>query len=602
MSDGRIKHLVRSEGKVRILEMVDGSVVEREGGSVSWRNNNPGNLKFSYSGSADKTVDSVRSKEQALADAQKRYQGVVGLDQWGNAVFESYEAGRAAKIQLLERKYGDMTVDSMVRSYSVSDYSGKTNHDAQLNFIYSEGSRQGVGLRGKLIGSMDAAELNALADGIKGFEGWKVGATHAVRPAQVGTVSEPVRPSAGPQDITIYAAARAHFFEQGRSYEYGRSDHPKPGRDPSRLERDLDGDGRLGVDCSAFVWRALKDAGYGVPGENAAGFTTHSLFVGNTVTQFAAKNFDVIPAEEARQSRGSLQPGDLLMFSSKGGQHIAIFKGYDEKGNIQFIGSQGSTGPSEVTIVPHGYWDGAATHIVGALRAKPEFRTHTPSVQISNHQAVSAGVKVDTEVQFGSKGVQVHAVQQKLSALGYNDASGRPLRIDSDFGTRTEEAVKAFQLAHGLQVDGVVGYDTRNALAKSERLPLLSERTHPDNPMFQQARHGLKDMPGSPFRSEAELDRTAAAMVSAARQAGISRIDHVVMNTHGNGVIAVQGDLRDPAKNFVSIDKAQAASQSLEQSTSQLAQHLAHREQGAQVQAQMQNVEHRAGLSLGMRP
>ena len=98
MSDEKIKRLVHTEGKTRTLEMDDGSVVEREGGSVSWRNNNPGNLKFAYAGSADRTDHAVRTREQALADAQKRYRGVVGLDQWGNAVFESYEAGRAAKM------------------------------------------------------------------------------------------------------------------------------------------------------------------------------------------------------------------------------------------------------------------------------------------------------------------------------------------------------------------------------------------------------------------------------------------------------------------------------------------------------------------------
>ena len=72
------------------------------------RNNNPGNLKFEFAGSADKTVTNPRTREQALESAQGRYKGVVDLDQWGNAVFESYEAGRVAKIQLLERRFGDL--------------------------------------------------------------------------------------------------------------------------------------------------------------------------------------------------------------------------------------------------------------------------------------------------------------------------------------------------------------------------------------------------------------------------------------------------------------------------------------------------------------
>lgn len=60
---GRITRVASSVGKARTLEIEDGSVIERSGGSVSWRNNNPGNLKFDFAGSADKTVKTVRTRE-----------------------------------------------------------------------------------------------------------------------------------------------------------------------------------------------------------------------------------------------------------------------------------------------------------------------------------------------------------------------------------------------------------------------------------------------------------------------------------------------------------------------------------------------------------
>jgi len=72
MSDEKIKRLVRAEGKTRTLEMEDGRVIERDGGSASWRNNNPGNLKFAYAGSADRKDHAVRTMGQALRDAQQR--------------------------------------------------------------------------------------------------------------------------------------------------------------------------------------------------------------------------------------------------------------------------------------------------------------------------------------------------------------------------------------------------------------------------------------------------------------------------------------------------------------------------------------------------
>jgi hypothetical protein len=82
VSEQNIEKLISSKGKVRTFQLDSGEIVERDGGSVSWRNNNPGNLKFEFQGSADKTVHNHRSKEQALVRAQKSYDGVVALDQW----------------------------------------------------------------------------------------------------------------------------------------------------------------------------------------------------------------------------------------------------------------------------------------------------------------------------------------------------------------------------------------------------------------------------------------------------------------------------------------------------------------------------------------
>lgn len=225
-----------------------------------------------------------------------------------------------------------------------------------------------------------------------------------------------------------------------------------------------------------------------------------------------------------------------------------------------------------------------------------------PSSGAVAERAQAAVAKSDGALGAGEQGRDVHHLQQALHRLGYTDAKGHPLKIDGAFGRNTDYAVRAFQQAHGLHVDGVVGKGTREALAKSERAPLLSERTHPDNPLFQQAKSGLKELHGSSVRNEAELDRAAAAMTSTARQNGMTRIDHAMMNTRGDSVIAVQGDPMDPAKRFVSIDRAQAAAQSLEQSTTQLAEYMANRHQQSAHHTQMEHMEHRAGLTIGMRP
>ena len=62
-------------------------------------------------------------------------------------------------------------------------------------------------------------------------------------------------------------------------------------------------------------------------------------------------------------------------------------------------------------------------------------------------------------LSLGSSGAEVLALQQQLFALGYN-----PGASDGYFGPVTEAAVKEFQAANGVYVDGIVGPVTNNAL------------------------------------------------------------------------------------------------------------------------------------------
>lgn len=59
----------------------------------------------------------------------------------------------------------------------------------------------------------------------------------------------------------------------------------------------------------------------------------------------------------------------------------------------------------------------------------------------------------------GSRGEAVTVLQQRLTSAGYGCG-----RIDGDFGNKTLEAVKAYQVEHGLVVDGIVGTKTWNKL------------------------------------------------------------------------------------------------------------------------------------------
>lgn len=70
----------------------------------------------------------------------------------------------------------------------------------------------------------------------------------------------------------------------------------------------------------------------------------------------------------------------------------------------------------------------------------------------------STWAKLVVTLKLGSQGEAVEAVQSQLIAHGADVA------LDGDFGPQTDAAVRGFQQAHGLAVDGIVGPQTWQAL------------------------------------------------------------------------------------------------------------------------------------------
>jgi peptidoglycan hydrolase-like protein with peptidoglycan-binding domain len=76
--------------------------------------------------------------------------------------------------------------------------------------------------------------------------------------------------------------------------------------------------------------------------------------------------------------------------------------------------------------------------------------------------------KTDPTLREGDRRVAVRGLQRHLLDAGHGTGE---LEIDGRFGTRTETAVKAFQEASGIAVDGVVGpetWDRLNALGNGD--------------------------------------------------------------------------------------------------------------------------------------
>lgn len=73
--------------------------------------------------------------------------------------------------------------------------------------------------------------------------------------------------------------------------------------------------------------------------------------------------------------------------------------------------------------------------------------------------AKSGGMRADVAVAVGSYGTNVKYLQQALIGLGYLSGSA-----DGHYGTMTKEAVRSFQRAYSLSVDGSAGKNTMTAL------------------------------------------------------------------------------------------------------------------------------------------
>lgn len=122
-------------------------------------------------------------------------------------------------------------------------------------------------------------------------------------------------------------------------------------------------------------------------------------------------------------------------------------------------------------------------------------------------------------LRAGDKGAFVLDLQDQLDRLSY--FSGR---IDGDFGPLTRQAVLAFQADQGLTVDGIVGPQTWDALAKAQPRP--------------QREVTMDDLAGS--RTIDATNKGATALGGAVSVAGVGSIIQTVQSLEGaEGALAV---------------------------------------------------------------
>ncbi|WP_166206711.1 XVIPCD domain-containing protein [Cognatiluteimonas telluris] len=226
-------------------------------------------------------------------------------------------------------------------------------------------------------------------------------------------------------------------------------------------------------------------------------------------------------------------------------------------------GDYGGLAVSRAQVMP--YVDGFEKFLAQHVRPPPERPAPEASLVGDSLQAPLVPAAPTTN--------DVDHLQRLLTRLGYRDARGNCLRLDGVWGARTQEAVKAFQHAHGLPEVGHVGPRTRSALRRSEQSPSPVDPAHPDHALQKEISRQVEAL-GGPLNHQppVQLRRLKAVLLTSAREHGVQRVDHLVLGRDGESLFVVQGKLDDPAHRRVQVSLHAAFATPLAQSRHRLQQ------------------------------
>jgi RHS repeat-associated protein len=141
-------------GRDTILENDDGTEEVRSGGSLSWRNNNPGNMR-----------------DTAFAESE----GAIG-EAHGFAVFPTVDAGTQALGDLLQTN----TYQGLTVGQAISRYAPPVENDT-ANYTNMIGQFTGIDPTTPM-SSLNAAQLQSVVSAIRRIEGWATGTVTIRRP------------------------------------------------------------------------------------------------------------------------------------------------------------------------------------------------------------------------------------------------------------------------------------------------------------------------------------------------------------------------------------------------------------------------------------
>ena len=133
----------RASGNAVVMRFADGSEQTRRGGSRSWRNNNPGNIRPGY------------------------LQGEIGIA--GRfAIFSTEIAGQAGIVENLNRNYMTLNILEAVKKWAPPSENNTSAYQSTVQNL--------TGLSGQTpMNTLNQSQLQSVANAIRSVEGWRPG-------------------------------------------------------------------------------------------------------------------------------------------------------------------------------------------------------------------------------------------------------------------------------------------------------------------------------------------------------------------------------------------------------------------------------------------
>jgi peptidoglycan hydrolase-like protein with peptidoglycan-binding domain len=181
------------------------------------------------------------------------------------------------------------------------------------------------------------------------------------------------------------------------------------------------------ADCSAFVTLCYKWAG--APDPNGLNYN------GEGYTGTLLSHGEHIPLSE-------VQPGDVIVYGPGTGWHTAIVV---------------KAGPDPMTV-SHGQQGDPSFVRVSRDGRTPQTYLRFLPVEGAAPAPAPAAPAAQPQIGEGAKGAPVFKLQQLLELKGIR------VKVDGIFGVTTTAAVRQFQQAHHINVDGICGPVTWKAL------------------------------------------------------------------------------------------------------------------------------------------